>query len=104
MRRVVVGVALRDRLGEDGARGLDEYVESAGEVWRTNVINACTDRFDARLQECAKPNEMNEGFARIVNQLADTRVEILRWSFAFWLGQVAVIVAFMAFIARVIGS
>lgn len=104
MRRVVVGVALRDRLGEDGARGLDEYVESAGEVWRSDVISACTERFEVRLQECAKRNEMNEGFARIVNQLADTRVEILRWSFAFWLGQVAVIVGFMAFIARMFGS
>ena len=54
------------------------------------MVNQITERLDFRMNECAKRNEMTDGFARVVNQMADMKVEILRWSFAFWVGQVAV--------------
>lgn len=60
------------------------------------MVNTCTERFDARLAGYATQSEITEGVARIVNQIADLRVEILRWSFAFWLGQTLVIVAIVA--------
>jgi len=60
------------------------------------VVNTCTERFDARLSGYATQSEVTEGVARIVNQIAELRVEILRWSFAFWLGQTLVIVAIVA--------
>ena len=104
MKSTVFGVDLRARLGEDGSRDLADFVEHYGEKWRADVITTCTDRFEGKLHGYAKQDDVREGFTRIVNQIADLRVEILRWSFAFWLGQVAVIVALMAFMVRIFGS
>jgi len=106
MSTVVVGVALRERLGEDGVRALDEYVERRTEVWRTEVVNTCTERFDVRLQNYAGKNDVLDGFNKVIDKLADTkieladrlsnmRVELLRWSFAFWLGQILAIAAIL---------
>ena len=34
------------------------------------------------------------------NDLADTRAELIRWSFVFWIGQVAVFAGLLAFMLR----
>jgi hypothetical protein len=62
------------------------------------VGNTCTDRFDARLHDYSKRTDVYEGFERIVNKLADLQVELLRWSFAFWVGQIVVIAALLRFL------
>ena len=85
---------MRERLGHEATHGLSEYVERNGEVWRADVIQTCTDRLDSRL------HHIDDGFAKIVNQLADMKVELLRWSFGFWVGQVAVTLAIMALFVR----
>lgn len=95
MRRVPVSPALRERLGDDGARELNDFVEQHADMWRSDVVNTCTDRFDGRLHDYARRSEVSEGFERIVNKLADLRVEMLRWSFAFWLGQILAIAAIL---------
>lgn len=115
MSTVVVGAVLRERLGEDGVRALDEYVERRTEVWRADVVNTCTERFDARLENYAGKSEVLDGFNKVIERLADTkieladrmsamRVELLRWSFAFWLGQIAVITGLMALMFRLFGA
>ena len=43
---------------------------------------------------------MTDGFSRVVNQMADMKVEILRWSFAFWVGQVAVMAVLLSYMLR----
>jgi hypothetical protein len=98
MKRIPVSPMLRERLGEDGARELNDFVEQHTDLWRTDVVNTCTDRFDARLHDYSKRTDVYEGFERIVNKLADLRVELLRWSFAFWVGQIVVIAALLRFL------
>lgn len=83
MARVPVGLALRDRLGDSGVRDLEIYIEQNEENRRTDEVNQITERLDFRMNECAKRNEMTDGFSRIVSQMADIKVDILRWSFAF---------------------
>lgn len=100
MPRVPVGLALRDRLGENGVRDLETYIEQHEENRRTDVVNQITERLDFRMNECAKRNDMFEGFARVVDRMADMKVELLRWSFAFWLGQIAVIMALLSYMLR----
>lgn len=105
MKKVNVGLALRDRLGEPGTQGLTEYVERHGEVWRDDVVNACTERMDGRwhdykLHVDEKFDKVDGQFTRIVIQLADLRVEILRWTFAFWAGQILATIALMTFFFR----
>jgi hypothetical protein len=100
MARVPVGLALRDRLGENGVRDLETYIEQHEENRRTDVVNQITERLDFRMNECAKRNEMFEGFSRVVDRMADMKVELLRWSFAFWIGQIAVIMALLSYMLR----
>jgi len=105
MKKVSVGLALRDRLGEAGTQGLTEYVERHGEVWRDDVVNACTERMDGQWHDYKqhvddKFGKVHERFDRIVNTLADMRVETLRWTFAFWVGQILATIALLMFFFR----
>lgn len=64
---------LRQRLGEDGARDLVELVNaslaSAKEVWNETAVE------------------------RLERRLAETKAELIRWMFVFWVGQVGITVA-----------
>jgi hypothetical protein len=91
MARVPVGLVLRDRLGENGVRDLDDYMHEHREAWRVEVVNVVTERLDYRMNECARRDDMTQGFARVGRQMDETKVDILRWSFAFWIGQVVAI-------------
>ena len=115
MGKGVIGVVLRERLGEDGVRALDDYVEQRAEVWRSDMVNICSDRLDTRLQNYAGKNDVLDGFSKVLDKLAETkieladrlsnmRVEIVRWSFAFWLGQIAVIMGAIFMMFRLLSS
>jgi hypothetical protein len=93
---VVAGRALREQLGEEATRGLTDYVERSGDVWRHDVIQTLNDRTDMRIQH------IDERFNQIVTMLADTKSEILRWSFTFWMGQTLVTIALLALIMRLL--
>jgi len=58
-----------------------------------------TDRFERRLTEemSALRLEMHQGFAALRQENATTRVELLKWSFLFWIGQVAAIAGLLAY-------
>lgn len=66
---------LRQRLGEDGARDLVELVNaslaSAKEVWNETAVE------------------------RLERRLAETKAELIRWMFVFWVGQVGITVALL---------
>ena len=64
------------------------------------MVNQITERLDFRMNECAKRNEMTDGFSRVVNQMADMKVEMLRRSFAFWVGQVAVVALLLSYMLK----
>jgi hypothetical protein len=71
------------------------------------VLLTATDRFERRLtheisllrQEFSAA--LHEGLAAIRSEIATTRVDMLRWSFVFWIGQVATVAALLAFLLRV---
>lgn len=95
-------LVLRDRLGEHGVRALTEYVDERGEVWRSDVIDTCFDRFDTTLQKRLAETELRLaqriGATRVefLDRLGDMRVELVRWTFAFWVGQAIVIAGAIA--------
>ena len=91
--RVPIGLALRDRLGENGVRDLEDYLEKHREAGRVDVVNAVSERLDYRINECAKRDDI----ARVEKHMADMKVEIIRWSFVFWIGQVATIAVLLSY-------
>ncbi len=113
--------ALRERLGDDGMAGLHIVVSDAGRQWKDDVLSIAGERFEKRLSEemGGLRLEMAREFAatridlrgeiaavriEVAVGLAETRSELLKWSFLFWIGQVAAVSAMMAFLLRTIGA
>ena len=100
--RSTVPVALRERLGEDATHAFYDYIESSSGNWRRDVTTVCTERMDLRLEHLASRQDLVEGFARVREEMANLRVELLRWSFAFWISQVAATAGLMALLIRLL--
>ena len=77
------------------------------------MIAACTDRFERRLVEeissvrlqltqveASLRKDMTEMGASIRQDMATNRVELLKWSFLFWVGQVVAVAAIMGTMLR----
>jgi hypothetical protein len=102
-----VPATLRTKLGDDATFGLIELLDSERKDWSDHVMTTATDRFERRLTQEIAPlrqdfhTALQGGLAAIRAELATTRVELLRWSFVFWIGQVAAIAGLLAFMLRV---
>jgi hypothetical protein len=82
MKALLVSPPVRERLGEVGSEALVNMFAIAHE----NAIES----FELRLREESTKirAEMKTGFAEL-------KVDILKWSFLFWLGQFAAIAALL---------
>jgi hypothetical protein len=80
------------------------------------VLRAEAERFERRLTEEVSGAraelhreistlrlEMQAGFAALRQEMATMRADILKWSFLFWIGQVATITALLSFMLRING-
>ena len=101
--------SLRARLGDDGTFGLMGLLDKERKDWKDDVLITATDRFERRLtveigllrQEFSAA--LHGGLGAIRAEIATGRVEILRWSFLFWIGQLAAIAGLLAFMFRFAG-
>lgn len=94
--------ALRDRLGPDAAFDLAEYVSGEHDDWREDVLSVAADRFECRLaaEMSGLRREIQTDLNGIRQEIATTRVEMLKWSFIFWIGQVAAIAGLLTVMLR----
>jgi hypothetical protein len=109
MTPTVVTVRLREKLGHEASEDLVHAFEDT----KKEMLAVAHDRFDARLsvvaselrQEMAKMDanlrvSMAEGFASIRQEISEMRVELIRASFLFWLGQFVAILAVLGYMLR----
>ena len=92
VRRVPASV--RQQLGDEATFGLIELLDSEQKDWSDRMLTMTADRFERRL---------TEQVSLLRHDIADARVEMLRWSFVFWIGQVAAVAALLAFMLRTTG-
>lgn len=97
-----IGVALRERLGGEASHDLFECLGQQGEDWRKNVMTACTERIDLRLERFALREDVIKGLSDIRQEMSALRVELLRWTFAFWVGQMAATAGLVALMYRML--
>jgi hypothetical protein len=90
-----IPAALRAHLGDDGTFGLMELLETERQDWSQQVLSTAADRFERRLAE-----ELSRLREQITQELVVTRVDMLKWSFVFWIGQVAAMAALLTFMLR----
>ena len=106
MEMISMPLALRERLGGAAAAAFEDVLNETGQAWREDVLTFVEERFERRLAEemgslridvvssiAALKNDM-------VRELATTRTEILKWSFVFWIGQVAAVAGLLALALR----
>jgi hypothetical protein len=90
-----IPAALRTHLGDDATFGLIELLETERKDWSQEVLSTAADRFERRLAE-----ELSSLRQQITQELVTTRVDMLKWSFVFWIGQVAAMAALLTFMLR----
>jgi hypothetical protein len=83
-----IPTALRARLGDDATFGLIELLGTERRDWSQHVLSAAADRFERRLaEECSALRQ----------EIVNTRVDLLKWSFVFWIGQVAAMAGLLSY-------
>jgi hypothetical protein len=101
-----VPAALRARLGDDATFGLIEVRDSDRKEWSEHVLSVAANRFERRLTDeisvlrVEVRDALHDGLSSVRQEMATTRVEMLKWSFLFWLGQVAAMAGLLAFMLR----
>jgi len=90
MEALMVPASVRRKLGDEASEGL---VEMFGLYHQLT-----SERFERRLAEeiSGLRLEMQQGFAAIRQEMDMGHVAWLRWSFLFWIGQVAAIAGLLA--------
>ena len=97
---ITVPKVLREKLGEDGADALVELVNVANGQTKADVLTFVEEKFERRLSdEIGKVRqEMSGEFAKVRQEMSglrqeasESKVELIRWMFLFWVGQVAVV-------------
>jgi hypothetical protein len=110
--RLMVPAALEERIGNQGSAALTEMLSASADF----TLTQCTDRFERRLvEETAKLRveiaQMRSEFRSDQSSLrtdfheglSSLRVELLRWAFVFWIGQVVSIGGLVALLLRARG-
>ena len=63
-------------------------------------ISALRGDMATRAEVATFRQEMTAGFSRLERQIAESRVDLIKWSFLFWTGQCFVIVGFLLVFLR----
>ena len=101
-----IPAALRGRLEDDATFGLVELLDSERKDWSEHVLSVASDRFERRLaQELGAfksevSQALNQVATAIREETATAKLEMLKWSFVFWIGQVAAVAGLLAFMRR----
>ena len=115
-----LGLRLRDKLGSDASQDLSHAFQEV----QNDMLTLTTDRLDGRLiavgselrseiyqtqselrQEMARMDAgirvaLAEGLSKIRTEMSEMRVDVIRWSFVFWIGQFAATAALLGFMLR----
>lgn len=74
---VVIPEALRSKLGDDGTKELVNLINQVTRGAKEGAVELMVERFERRL--------------------AETKTELVRWMFVFWVGQIAVMIGLLSF-------
>jgi hypothetical protein len=118
-----LGLRLRHQLGPEASQDLSDAFEEV----QDDMLTMTTDRFEGRLiavgselrseicrtqselrQEMARMDAglriaLTDGLSKIRTEMAEMQVNVIRWSFLFWIGQFAATAALLGFMLRSVG-
>jgi len=92
--------ALRQEM-TTGSAALRQEMTTGSAVLRQEMTTGCAVlRQEMTAGSAALRQEMTTGFAAFRQELADTRFELLKWTFVFWVGQLFALAGFVAVLIR----
>lgn len=102
MRSVLVPAALQERIGDKGSTALIDMFDSHTGACTDYVLEGSTERFERRLVEETSRLRLDMAQMRtdLHGAIVSSRFELLKWAFAFWVGQVVAMVAVMRLMLR----
>ena len=95
---------LKPRLGEEEARSLLEFIETS--VDQHAATKADLQRTESALREelhataASLREELHATAASLREEMHKMRAELIKWSFAFWIGNIAVLSGIMLALLR----
>jgi hypothetical protein len=99
-----VPAPLEARLGAAATGGLIELFGRSHRHVKEELMTACTDRFDRRLVEESSGLRVQiaQSESTLRADIAAGRVEFIKWSFIFWVGQVLAVTGILTVLLRVL--
>ena len=79
------------KLGKETAQNLASFIEEKVNEETTNKIQTCATKNDLT----ATKDDLAKEIARLDNKIGETKSELIKWMFIFWIGQVAVTFGFI---------
>ncbi len=77
---------LREKLGEEAVDSLVRLINSAQAEQKNGILEFVEEKFERRLaSEISKVNQ----------NITESKAEMIKWMFLFWIGQVAVILGIL---------
>jgi hypothetical protein len=111
MTPVRISGALLESLGEPASAALRDVLDAHQRETRETTMTQCAERFERRLVEETSAlrlemtqwrGEARQGFAELRRDMADGRFELLKWAFAFWVGQLVGIAGLVGMLLKTI--
>lgn len=95
---------LEARLGPAAAAGLVQLIDRSNRQLREDVMTACIDHFDRRLVEevSGLRVQIAQSESTLRGDLAAGRVEFIKWSFVFWVGQVLAVTGILTVLFKLV--
>jgi hypothetical protein len=94
VRTLLVPVPLREKLGDAASDGL---VMMFAEAYRIG-----TEQLDRRIAEVAAKldRKLDEEMSKLRLEMAAMKLDLLKWNFVFWIGQLAAMTAILSLMLR----
>jgi len=99
MEIILVPESLRAKLGDEALKELIEIINSSSRKAKDEAVEAVNRLLDSKNAE-TRANlekliietkaELRELVLETHKKIAETKVEIIKWMFGFWIGQIAV--------------
>ncbi len=87
---VSVAKPLREKLGDDGVDALVELINESNNEQKNNILQFVEEKFERRLAE-----EIGGVEGRLTEKILETKAELIKWMFIFWVGQVGVMLGIL---------